>query len=93
MDFTYILAAIIAFFVGLLAQLIRMLSRKPWSRTSGAVSLTAALTANGILLLNWSHLLDWGLAFAVLDLSIIAAATVIGFGAIAPYALVRIVRG
>ena len=91
MDFTYVFAAIIAFLVGLLAQLVRLASHKQWSRRSSALSLATAFAANGILLLNWPHLFDWGVTFAVLDLSIIAAATILGFGAVAPYALVRIV--
>lgn len=91
MDFTYIHAAIIALLAGLLAQLPRLIFRSPWDREIGAISLAAALAAIGSLLLNWSHLLDWIMTFAVLDLSAIAAATVTGFGAVAPTALFRIV--
>lgn len=92
MDFTYIFAAVIAFFVGLLAHMVRLVLHKQWTRLSAAISFGAALVANGLLLLNWPHLLDWGWRFAVLDLSIITVATIIGFGAIAPTALIRIVR-
>ena len=92
MDFTYVFAAIIALVVGILAQLVRLTLRRQWSRGSGGAALAGAVAANALLLLRWSHLLDWGWKFAVLDLSIIMAATIIGFGAIAPTALVRIVR-
>ena len=92
MDFTYIFAVVIAFAVGLAAQVWRFLARNRWSRTSGLISVGCALAANGFLLLNWSHFLDWGAVFAAVDLSIIFLMTLIGFGAVAPGAIMAVFR-
>ena len=92
MDFTYFIAFAIAFLVGVISQIVRLALRAHWTRPSGALATGCALIANGLLLLNWSHLLDWGVGFAVLDLGIIAAMSLIGLGASAPGAIGALFR-
>ena len=92
MDFTYHFALIFAALAGVSAQIIRVLTHRAWSRKSAFYALGCALALNGLLLLNWAHLLDWGGKFAALDLSIITALTIVGFGATAPGALRAMIR-
>ena len=92
MDFTYYFALILALLAGVCAQIIRLLTHRVWSRKSASYALGCALALNGLLLLNWAHLLDWGGMFAAWDLSIITFLPIVGFGAVAPGALRAVIR-
>jgi hypothetical protein len=91
-DFTYYFAGFFGALTMIASHVIRFLTKSPLTTTWSGVTLAVAVSLSFFLSINWSHLLDWGAAFAAIDLSIIAIATIVGCIIAGPYTALLILK-
>ena len=87
MDFTYFFAAFIGLIVGLASTVFHLSMRKPFSRGSALLTLSAALLASGATMIRWSVVPEYDIGFIMGDLAILGIMTSIGCIAGAPLGL------
>ncbi len=92
MDFTYYFAVVIGVVTMIASHLVRISLKTTITRRRSAITLVVALLLSYLLLLNWSHLLDWGVGFAAMDLGIIAFATLIGCLVAGPFTIISMFK-
>ena len=78
MDFTWIIAGLIALIVGFLAGWVFVLIRGQSKFRLIVSALLVSLGLNGYALINWDHVDDVTLDFLLLDFAVIAAYSLVG---------------
>jgi hypothetical protein len=78
LDFTYFIAAFLAFVVGFCGAVLFVLQKRQSVRRLIGVAFVASLVVNGSTLINWSAVGKVSPSFSLLDCAFIAAYSFVG---------------